>query len=134
MANKHIITGTESLVGGLPGYSAAVIAGRTVYVAGQTAGRDADGNVVGRDDILTQATAVYENLRTALERAGASFEDVTKITVFATRPEYRQTLGEVRARFMPQPPPASTFVVITALADPDFLCEVEAIAVINGGG
>jgi hypothetical protein len=65
------------------------------------------------------------------KRLGGTFVDVTKITIFATHPEYRQTLGKGRARFMSQPPPASTFVVVTALADPEFLCEVESV--ITGG-
>jgi len=52
-----------------------------------------------------------------------------KITVFATKLEYRAKIGEVRARYIAEPPPASTFVVVTSLADPDFLVEIEGIAV-----
>ena len=63
--------------------------------------------------------------------AGATFADLVKITVFATKLEYRAKIGEVRARYISQPPPASTFVVVASLADPDFLIEIEGIAVID---
>ena len=131
MKNQHLISGREATVSGKPAYSSAVIAGETIYLAGAVSGRDASGNVIGRGDIEAQTVAVFDSLQETLASADATFEDLTKITVFATKLEYRAKIGEVRARYIPQPPPASTFVVVASLADPDFLVEIEGIAVID---
>lgn len=129
--NQHLISGKEAKVDGKPAYSSAVVAGNTIYLAGAVSGRDAARNVIGRGDIEAQTIAVYESLKVTLASAGATFADLTKITVFATKLEYRAKIAEVRARYIPQPPPASTFVVVSSLADPDFLVEIEGIAVTN---
>ena len=118
-------------MGGRPAYSSAVIAGNTVYLAGAVSGRDASGNVIGRGDIEAQTVAVFESLKETLASVEATFADLTKITVFATKLEYRARIGEVRARYIKEDPPASTFVVVASLADPDFLVEIEGIAVID---
>jgi enamine deaminase RidA (YjgF/YER057c/UK114 family) len=131
-ANRHIISGKEARIDGKPAYSSAVVAGNTVYLAGAVSGRDEAGNVIGRGDIETQVVAVYENLKKTLGSVGATFADLVKITVYATKLEYRTKIAEVRSRYVPQPPPASTFVVISSLADPDFLVEIEGIAVLGG--
>ena len=129
MTNRHLISGKEAKVDGKPAYSSAVVAGNTIYLAGAVSGRDAAGNVIGRGDIEAQAVAVFETLKETLASVGAAFADLTKITVFATKLEYRGKIGEVRARYIAQPPPASTFVVVSSLADPDFLIEIEGVAV-----
>ena len=129
MPNRHVITGKEAKVDGRPAYSSAVVAGNTVYLAGAVSGRDANGNVVGRGDIEAQTVAVFENLKETLASAGATFADLTKITVFATKLEYRAKIGQVRGRYIKEAPPASTFVVVASLADPDFLVEIEGVAV-----
>ena len=131
MPNRHVISGKEAKVDGKPAYSSAVVAGNTIYLAGAVSGRDAAGNVIGRGDIEAQTVAVFESLQETLAAAGATFADLTKITVFATRLEYRAKIGEVRARYIRESPPASTFVVIASLADPDFLVEIEGMAVIG---
>ena len=129
MANRHVVSGKEAKVDGKPAYSSAVVAGSTIYLAGAVSGRDASGGVIGRDDIEAQAVAVFESLKETLASAGATFADLTKITVFTTKLEYRARIGEVRARYILEAPPASTFVVVASLADPDFLVEIEGIAV-----
>ena len=63
-------------------YSQAIRMGNTIYCAGQT-GVDARGNVVG-PDIKSQATQAFKNLETVLREAGATMDDVVKITVFLT--------------------------------------------------
>ena len=131
MANRHVVSGKEAKVDGKPAYSSAVVAGNTIYLACAVSGRDASGGVIGRDDIEAQAVAVFESLKETLASSGATFADLTKITVFATKLEYRAKIGEVRARYISEAPPASTFVVVTSLADPDFLVEIEGIAVIG---
>ena len=127
--NRHFIRGNEAKLDGRPAYSSAVVAGDTIYLAGAVSGRDSAGNVVGRGDIERQTIAVFEHLKATLGLLDATFADLTKITIFATKLEYRAKIGEVRSRYIPQPPPASTFVVVSSLADPDFLVEIEGIAV-----
>lgn len=104
---------------------------RTVYISGQVA-LDASGNSVGVGDLGAQTDQVMKNLATALAAAGASFTDVVKITTFVVgyTPANRAVLSEVRGRYLPADnPPASTLVGVSALAGPDWLVEIEAIAV-----
>ena len=104
---------------------------RIVHISGQIA-IDADGKVVGKGDLAAQTEQVMENLKTALTAAGATFDDVVKITTFIVDyvPEHRAVVGEVRGRYLSaENPPASTLVGISALAGPDWLIEIEATAV-----
>ena len=113
-----------------PTYTHVIKAGNTVYIAGQTA-QDEHGQIVGRGDIVAQATQVFENLGKALAAAGASFADLVKITVYITDPRYREAMGEVRRKYLGSDLPTSTLVVVAGLAVPEFLIEIEAIAVIG---
>lgn len=109
-------------------YTHVIRAGETVYLAGQTA-TDEHGQVVS-DDIQAQATQVFENLGRAIAAAGGTLADLVKITVYVTHPSYRQAVGEVRRRYLGDALPTSTFLVVAGLADPRYLVEVDAIAVI----
>ena len=102
----------------------------TIYIAGQVA-QDERGQVVGRGDFSAQATQVFENLKKALSSAGADFKDLVKITVYLTDARYREPLGEVRSKYLKDPLPASTLVVVAVLAQPDYLLEIEGIAVLS---
>jgi len=113
-----------------PSYSHVVLAGNTVYVAGQIA-QDAQGQLVGLGDIETQAVRVFENLKLALASAHATFDDVVKITVYVTDPRFREKVGEVRARYLKEPYPISTFLVVSGLARPELLLEIEATAFVG---
>ncbi len=109
---------------------AVASAGRTVYVSGQIA-LDATGRVVGAGDLRAQAVQVYENLRAALDAAGAGFADVIKMTTYVVDldPERAQVLRDVRSQFLPAGhKPASTMVGVTSLVRPELLVEVELIA------
>jgi enamine deaminase RidA (YjgF/YER057c/UK114 family) len=115
-------------------YSQVVVASgrRMVFISGQVA-IDAGGNLVAPGDFAGQTRQAYGNLRMALAGAGASPSDVTKLTTFVVgyRPEMLPVIGEARtALFGSADPPASTLVGIQALARPEYLVEVEAIAVI----
>ena len=104
---------------------------RTVFISGQVA-VDSDGNSVGVGDLAAQTEQVMKNLASALAAADASFDDVVKITTYVVdyKPEQRAVLSEVRGRYLPTDnPPASTLVGVSALAGPDWLIEIEAIAV-----
>ena len=107
----------------------ASASGRIVVVSGQVA-LDDQGKVVGVGDFEAQAVRVFENLRTALAVAGATFEDVIRLGSFITDPKNLATLREVRMRYLKAPFPASTGVV-TALVLPELLLEVEAMAVVR---
>jgi enamine deaminase RidA (YjgF/YER057c/UK114 family) len=106
---------------------------RMVFIAGQVS-IDADGNLVAPNDFAGQVKQVFANLRTALRGAGASPADVTKLTIFVVgyTPALRAVIGEARAAiFRAGELPASTLVGVQALAEPGYLLEVEAIAVVN---
>ena len=113
-----------------PGYSHVVRRGNIITTAGQVP-LDAAGKLVGRGDIRRQAEQVFANLRTVLEAAGASLDDVVKITTYATSRDYRLPIREIRNRLFPTDPPGSTFVIVQGLSSPDWLLEVEAIAVVE---
>jgi enamine deaminase RidA (YjgF/YER057c/UK114 family) len=100
-----------------------------LYVSGQIAVGE-DGEIVGRGDLGAQAERVFENLRAILEANGATFEDVVKIDSFLTTFDGLDAMREVRARYTPAEPPASTLVQVVALVLPDALIEVELVAVI----
>jgi len=104
--------------------------GRTViFISGQVS-ISADGQPVHQGDFAAQTRQVFENLRTVLERAGGSLEDVVKLGVFLTDMTRMPEYGRVKAEFFKGPQPASTAVGVAALAMPALLVEVEAIAVI----
>lgn len=106
---------------------------RTVYISGQVA-VDAGGNLVGDDDLGEQTMQVMRNLEVALDAVGATWDDVPKITVFVVdyEPAHRPIIAEARGQFVPADrPPASTLVGVTALAAPEFLIEIEAVAVVD---
>jgi len=104
--------------------------GTIVFLAGQTP-RDGDGNIGG--DFATQARQVFSNLRTALASAGAGFEHVATMTTYVVgmTPEHRAALTAVRNEFVPEPRPAAALIGVAELANPDFLIEIQAIAVID---
>ncbi len=112
-----------------PGYThvVEVTGGRTVYIAGQVA-LDKSFQVVGKDDFRAQAEQVFENLKAALEAAGANFTHVVKLNIFLVDMTQLRTLAEVRDRYVnTEHPPASTAVGIRRLAVPDLLLEIEAV-------
>jgi enamine deaminase RidA (YjgF/YER057c/UK114 family) len=112
------------------GYSQAVPAGGVLYVSGQVATNERGETVGGPGDIRAHVEQVFKNLRAVLEEGGSGFDRVTKLTVFATSLDYVTAIRQVRHEvFGPLGYyPASTFVVISSLARPDYLVEIEAIA------
>ena len=106
-----------------------VHSGRTVYIAGQVA-LDKSGNLVGKNDFGAQATQVFENLKLALSAAGATFDNLVKVTTFVTDMSQIATLRAIRARYYGKNAPASTLVQIGKLANEDLMVEIEAVAVL----
>lgn len=111
-------------------YSQAVKAGNTIYVAGQVAWND-KGETVGRGDIVAQTEQAFDNLQQVLELAGAGLKDVVKSTTFVTNSLYTAAVRDARARYFPGAPPAATGLVVNALASPELLVEIEAVAVLS---
>ena len=113
------------------GYSQVVEVrgGRTLYISGQIA-LDASGNVVGSGDFTAQAKQVFANLKTRLDEAGASSNDVVKLNFYLTDASSLQIVRDVRDTYVNREnPPASTLVVVKQLVRPELLVEVDAIAV-----
>jgi len=111
-----------------PGWE--VSEGRLVYVAGQIPW-DADGQTVAKGDVVGQARRVFENIGSVLAEAGATLDDVIKITIFTTDISHRDAISQVRSETFRPPYPASTQVAVAALADPDWLVEIEAVAFVG---
>lgn len=118
-----------------PAYShVAVSSGaRTIYIAGQVS-TDEKGAIVGAGDLGTQTTQVMRNIGLCLAAAGAGYEHVVKITTYVVnyKPEDRAVIGKARTSFFAdRPPPASTLVGVSALAAPEWMIEIEAVAVVD---
>ena len=114
-----------------PRYSQGIVAegGRLLFIAGQTAA-DAAGNVVGKGDPERQAEQVFSNLGAVLEAAGATFDNLVMTTTYLTDIAYREAYNKVRLKYYQAAAPTSTLVVVKALGAPDFLIEIDGIAVI----
>lgn len=103
--------------------------GKLVFCAGQVA-LNADGEIVGEGDVVAQTRQVMENLKAALEAAGADFEDVVKIVNYMTDVSEFPKMAGVRREYLREPYPTSTLVEVQALMYPELLVEIEAIAVV----
>lgn len=117
------------------GYTHVVVsaAGKTLYISGQVPVNDA-GQIVGAGDLRAQTQQVYENLRYCLKFAGADFEDLVKMTTYVVnyKPTDIEIVREVRKGYLSKEnPPASTLVGVQALAHPEYMIEIEAVAVIG---
>lgn len=113
------------------GYSHVVSARgtRTIYVAGQVA-FDARGQIVGRGDLAAQTRQVFANLDIALKAAGATFDDVVKTNYYMLDATQVQVVRDIRAQYFTKGLPASTLVEVRRLANPDWLIEIEVVAVV----
>jgi 2-iminobutanoate/2-iminopropanoate deaminase len=111
-----------------PGWE--VSAGRLIYVAGQIPW-DAEGKTVALGDVTGQARQVLANVQAVLAEGGATLDDVIKLTIFSTDIRFRDAINQVRGEVFKPPYPASTQVAVAALADPDWLLEIEAVAFVG---
>jgi enamine deaminase RidA (YjgF/YER057c/UK114 family) len=108
----------------------AVVAGNMVFLRGQV-GQDLEtGQSVGIGDAATQADRAMANARVLLEECGAQLEDICKITIYVTDPRYREEVYRTVGRWLRGVFPVSTGLVVSALARPEWLVEIDIIAVI----
>ena len=102
---------------------------RQIYIAGQTP-RDRDGNCVGKDNMRAQIEQVCENIKAALEAAGASLADIVRTTTYVTDMEEYFKHQDMRMRYFAQALPTSTTVQVVRLSRPEFMVEIEVMAVV----
>lgn len=110
-------------------YTHAVRAGDLLFVSGCVS-VDSEGHLVGGDDVVAQARQALANIGAVLGAAGASFEDVAKVTVYLTDVDDRSRINAVRREFFGDARPASTLVEVSRLAIPGARIEVEAVAIL----
>ncbi len=112
-------------------YSHVARAGSTLYISGQL-GVAADGQPVALGDARAQARQAWANLAAILASYGADLSAIAKTTTFITHWGYRQPVAQARDEVLPGPRyPANTLVVVQGLAEPHFLVEIEAVAVLD---
>lgn len=131
MERTRVATGTrwEPVVG----YSRAVRVGNQVWVSGTTS-TDAAGAVVGVGDAGMQTRQTLANIASALERAGASLEDVVRTRIYVTDISQWEAVGRAHGEVFATVRPATSMIEISRLIDPDMLVEIEAEAIVGGAG
>jgi enamine deaminase RidA (YjgF/YER057c/UK114 family) len=100
-----------------------------VFIAGQTAS-DHEGQVVGIGDARAQTRFVLGKIQQALESVGGAITDIVALNVYTTEVRYHRDINEVRREFLGDNFPTSTMVQVVALARPELLLEINAIAVV----
>ena len=104
--------------------------GRLVFLSGMTS-RRADGSIAGIGDIDSQTRQVCENLKAAVEEAGGTLDDIVRVDVYVRNMEHFDAIHKVRREYFKAPAPASTMVEIFKMTSPDYLIEINAIAVLE---
>ncbi|QCI67592.1 RidA family protein [Phreatobacter stygius] len=103
--------------------------GKLVFLSGMTA-RRADGSIAGVGDVSEQTRQVCENLKAAIEEAGGTLDDICRVDVYVRNMEHFDAIHKVRREYFTGIAPASTMVEITKMTSPDYLIEINAIAVL----
>src|SRR3982750_1786347 len=107
--------------------------GRLIFISGMVA-KTADGKVVGVGDIEAQTRQVCENVKAAVEAAGGTMDDICRVDVYVRNMGQFDRIHKGRREyFKSAPPPASTMVEVSKFTSPDYLIEMNAIAVVDSG-
>ncbi len=130
MAKEQISTGKLREPNGHFSQATTIEArGKLVFVSGMTARRP-DGSIAGVGDIEVQTRQVIENVKSAVEEASGTLEDICRVDVYVRNMEHFDAIHKVRREYFKPPLPASTMVEITKMTSPDYLIEINAIAVV----
>jgi len=104
--------------------------GRMLFISGMTARRP-DGSIAGIGDVEAQTRQVCENLKAAVEAAGCIMDDICRVDVYVRNMEHFDKIHKVRREYFKPPAPASTMVEVTKMTSPEYLIEINAIAVVE---
>ena len=105
-------------------------AGKLIVISGQVP-EDAKGNVVALGNFEKQVRQVFENLRNMLEAGGATFKDIVRLMVLLTEQDQWQPFDKIRGDYLEPPYPATTLFVVKSLAKPEWMVEIEAMAIVD---
>jgi 2-iminobutanoate/2-iminopropanoate deaminase len=103
--------------------------GRFVFISGMTA-RRADGTIAGIGDIEAQTRQVCENVKSTVEQAGGTMDDICRVDIYVRNMEHFDQIHKVRREYFKPPAPASTMVEVCKMTSPEYLIEMSATAVI----
>ena len=112
--------------------TAIAAAGKFVFISGMTA-RTVDGTIAGLGNIEVQTRQVCENVKAAVEEAGGTLNDIVRVDVYVRNMEHFDIIHTVRREYFVAPAPASTMVEVCKFTSPDYLIEMNAIAVLPNG-
>jgi 2-iminobutanoate/2-iminopropanoate deaminase len=130
MAKKQITSEKLRQPNGHFSQATAIAArGSFVFISGMTA-RRADGTIAGIGDVEAQTRQVCENLKAAVEAAGGTLDDVCRVDVYVRNMEHFDAIHKVRREYFRAPAPASTMVEVCKMTSPEYLIEINAIAVL----
>ena len=110
--------------------TSAPASGRLVFISGMTA-RNQEGGITGIGDITAQTHQVCQNLQAAVEAAGGTLEDIARVDVFVSDIRHFDAIHEVRRQYFTGVAPASTMVEVSKFVSPQYLIEINAIAVVT---
>jgi len=112
--------------------TAIAATGKLVFISGMTA-RTVDGTIAGVGDIEVQTRQVCENVKAAVEEAGGTLDDIVRVDVYVRNMEHFDRIHKVRREYFTGIAPASTMVEVNKFTSPDYLIEINAIAVLPNG-
>jgi reactive intermediate/imine deaminase len=131
MAKQQVTTGKVREPMGHFSQAIAIEAkGRLVFISGMTARRP-DGTIAGIGDVEAQTRQVCENIKSAVEAAGGTMDDICRVDVYVRNIEHFEKIHKVRREYFKAPAPASTMVEVTKMVSPEYLIEINAIAVVG---
>ena len=113
-------------------WSNCLVVGNQVFIAGMTARSGSE--VAGGDSMYGQAQAIFAKIKNLMEAAGGRMDDIVKVVIYVTDIKRREEVWKARREVFTGDFPVSTLVEVRALAAPELLVEIEAIAVLGAGG